>query len=59
MANLDTKMLSRALDSLSEQGRQKLEFGEGQVEGTVENSIVFQLGKQRAMYKSAVKLEID
>lgn len=52
-------MLSRALDSLSEQGRQKLEFGEGQVEGTVENSIVFQLGKQRAMYKSAVKLEID
>lgn len=52
-------MLRRALESLTEQGRQKLEFGEGPVEGTMENSIVFQLGKQRAMCKSAVKVEID
>lgn len=49
--DLDTKMLRRALESLTEQGRQKLEFGEGPVEGTMENSIVFQLGKQRAMYE--------
>lgn len=38
-------MLNRALGHLTEQGRQKLEFWEDQVEGAMGNSIDFHLGK--------------
>lgn len=50
VANVDTKMLSRTLGSLTEQGKQKLEFGEGEAEGIMENSIYLLSAEQTKSY---------